>query len=132
MRGREDPLLGRSRGAWGVAVLMNRQRWKGQVPVILMNGHYRAEMRGGKQQGGSSHEERLSFAPRISVNSFIMLETSPLPPPLPLPPPASSLSTCRRLVLELNVFVELLQPSFSKIPKIPDCVLLLRELHAKT
>lgn len=131
-RGSEDPLLGRSRGARGAAVLMNRQRWKGQVPVMLMNGHYRAEMRGGKQHGGSSHEERLSFAPRISVNSFVMSAASPLPPPLPLPPPASSLSTCRRLVLESNTFVELSQPSFSKFPKIPDSGPSLREPRVKT
>lgn len=84
-QGSEDPLLGRSRGTQGAAVLMNRQRWKGQVPVMLMNGHYRAEMRGGKQHGGSSHEERLSFAPRISVNSFIMSEASPSPLLFPCP-----------------------------------------------
>lgn len=29
----------------GLAVLMNRQRWKGQAAVTLMNGHYRVETR---------------------------------------------------------------------------------------
>lgn len=113
MRGSEDPLLGRGRGARGAVILMNRQRWQGQVPVMLMNGHYRAEMRGGKQHRGSSHEERLSFAPRISVNSLIMSEASPL------------------LLLLLRLPCRHLLLSFSKLPKIPDCVPAVRELHVK-
>lgn len=41
-------------GAPGPAVLMNRRRWKGQVPVMLMNGHYRGEGGGGGKKTGAA------------------------------------------------------------------------------